>query len=105
MGLASMSKAQQGGKGPEGMHQPTPRPDLTLRSIFFSPDETRLRAGWRLLIQTILLLALLFCFTFPILLPYLMTGRGDLSGIPYILATEVVEALAVTLSIFLARRF
>lgn len=73
-------------------------------TIFLSPDERRLRAGWRLLIQTILFLALTVIVS-------LVTGtiayvlHADLSGALYFALNILVELIAVTLSIYLARRF
>jgi membrane protease YdiL (CAAX protease family) len=75
--------------------------------IFLSPDERRLRSGWRILGQTILLLFFSLVFTtiyigitkfFPLdeLLDWLNIG---------LLNGQVVTFLAVTLSVILARRF
>jgi hypothetical protein len=76
-----------------------------MKHLFLSPTEPRLRAGWRLLIQTILFLALTICFGILILVPYSLLGNGELSGFPYMLAGEVIEVFPITLSVFLARRF
>jgi membrane protease YdiL (CAAX protease family) len=75
-----------------------------LRRLFLSPSEPRLRAGWRLLIQTILFILLAFCLGAAILIPYTFLGGKDLSGAPYMLASEVIELFAITISVFLARR-
>ncbi|MBN1449672.1 MAG: CPBP family intramembrane metalloprotease [Anaerolineales bacterium] len=83
--------------------QPTPQRSF-LKSIFLSPDEPRLRAGWRLAIQTVLLIVLGFCFGLPIGLLALIPGL-ELSDGLFLALSQVVEIIAVTLSVFLARRF
>ncbi len=75
-----------------------------LANIFLSPDRPRLRAGWRLLIQTILYIVLIIVFSIPVgLLAYLL--HGDISGPLNFILSSIVELIAVTLSIYLARRF
>jgi uncharacterized protein len=75
-----------------------------------SPDEPRLRAGWRLLLQTIFLLFLGGCLSV-LLVIILLIVRSPLlikpTGIePEVLLLGVIaEAFAVTVSVFLARRF
>ncbi len=81
-----------------------PKRSLLVR-IFLSPPERRLRAGWRLMIQTILLGMLLLCLGLIILIPYMFLARQQLSGIPFLILNEIVEFLAFTGSVFLARRF
>ena len=75
--------------------------------IFLSPDERRLRSGWRIFGQTILLLffssvfaTIYFGLTIfsPLQEPLDWLNIGLLNG-------QVVTLLAVTLSVFLARRF
>ena len=81
-----------------------------LNNIFLSPDEPRLRAGWRLLLQTILMVFIGGClsiFLGGILLlldPSLLTSTGNVSPLTMLLSV-VAEAFAVTVSVFLARRF
>lgn len=81
-----------------------------LENILFSPDENRLRAGWRLLLQTLFLILVATCFSilFTIILliadPSLLT-RLTVLGPGYLLLSSIAEAVLVTLSIFLARRF
>jgi CAAX protease family protein len=78
-----------------------------LATIFLSPDEPRLRAGWRLLIQSIVLLLLLLCFAMAIAIPYLFA-----TYLPPIAASSaaslglstLAEFFAITTSVFLARR-
>ena len=77
---------------------------MKIRSIFISPDEPRLRAGWRLLIQTILFFLLVFCFGFPIgLLTFLPNISVSLELLLFL--DQVITFVAVTLSVLLARRF
>ena len=81
-----------------------------LNNIFLYPDEPRLRAGWRLLLQTILMVFIGGClsiFLGGILLlldPSLLTSTGSISPLAMLLSV-VAEAFAVTVSVFLARRF
>ncbi len=65
--------------------------------IFLSPGEPRLRAGWRLLLQTILLyVAALIVFT-----PVILLGVSP----DNLLLGKIVELLAITGSVFLARKY
>ncbi len=75
-----------------------------LKNIFLSPDEPRLRAGWRLILQTILLIVFAFCAGIPIGLLFLIPGL-ELSNELLLAVNQVVEIFAVTASVFLARRF
>jgi len=69
---------------------------------FLSPSENRLRAGWRLLIQTLLLLTLTVCIGIILAIPSaILNYNFD----RMMLFLEVVLLFAITLSIFLARRF
>ncbi len=70
--------------------------------IFLSPSEPRLRAGWRLLIQSILLLLLTVCIGLPLIIPLL---GFDLDFTAGMLLNQVIEVVAITISVFLARRF
>jgi len=77
-----------------------------LSNIFFSPFEPRLRAGWRLLIQIILQIGFTVIAALIIFLPYnQLSGRSDLSGLPYIIISEGIEFHTILLSIFLVRRY
>ncbi len=81
-----------------------------LNNIFLSPDEPRLRAGWRLLLQTILLLFLGGCLSICLGIVLLVADPSllnKLARLPpeYLLLGVVAEAFAVTVSVFLARRF
>jgi len=82
------------------------RPRTFLQRLLFSPREHRLRAGWRLLIQTILLVVLLILLSLgALLLPAPFAARLlNASSLPGIAVAEVAELAAVTLSVWLARR-
>jgi hypothetical protein len=66
--------------------------------IFVSPDEPRLRAGWRLLIQTILY------FILAIGLFIISTGLG-LGGSTASILDQIINMVAMTGSIYIARRW
>ena len=75
-----------------------------LQRIFISPDETRLRAGWRLLIEAILLmifglLTLLAISFITRILPVPPSPAMEL------LFNSAIQFIAITGSVFLARRF
>jgi membrane protease YdiL (CAAX protease family) len=74
------------------------------KKVFLSPDEPRLRAGWRLVIQTILLIVLSLCAGIPVALLLRIPGLELPDGI-FLALNQVVEIFAVTLSVYLARRF
>lgn len=82
-----------------------------LANIFLSPSEPRLRAGWRLLIQSLLLLMLALCIGIPVILAPMMfetpphTLLPPEMALPELLTSLAVEFLAITVSIFMARRF
>jgi len=83
--------------------EPTPKRPF-LKNVFLSPDEPRLRAGWRLVIQTILLIVFAFCAGIPIGLLAFFPDI-DLSDGLFLALNQVVELIAITASVFLARRF
>jgi uncharacterized protein len=68
-----------------------------LAQIFLSPDEPRLRAGWRLLIQTLLM------FVFGLIFGgiALLLGRLDLDSI----GGQILNFLIITSSVYVARRW
>jgi hypothetical protein len=75
-----------------------------LKAIFISPSEPRLRAGWRLLIRSILFVVLLILFGAPIgMLAYSI--QGDASGTTFFIASLIDELIAVTASVYIARRY
>jgi hypothetical protein len=76
-----------------------PRKRPILARIIISPKEHRLRAGWRLLIQTLLWLVLMFGL---VILFSFFSGRFFLNQ----LSLSVIASLfSVTISVFLARKF
>jgi membrane protease YdiL (CAAX protease family) len=87
-----------------------PQNRSVLNKIFLSPNEPRLRAGWRLLLQTIFLLFLGGCLSV-LLVIFLLIVRSPLRITPAGITPEVMllgviaEVFAVTFSVFLARRF
>ena len=64
--------------------EPTPKRPF-LKTVFLSPDEPRLRAGWRLAIQTVMLLVFSFCAGIPISLPTVMTLVIELITLGFVL--------------------
>lgn len=70
----------------------------TLARIFLSPDEPRLRAGWRLLIQTVLYLVLQVLF-FLILIIF----SGPIGPSAHSIPLQILNFLATTISVFAAR--
>lgn len=72
-----------------------------LANIFLSPDEPRLRAGWRLLIQTILFI--LFGVIIFIVASFLGLDSGDAPGT--LILQQVLSLMAVTGSVYIARRW
>ena len=83
---------------PPGKHR------LILSRIFISTAEPRFRAGWRLVIQTIIMLFLLACIGFPAgLLAYLL--ERSISDQQLMLLNQVISFFAIVLSVFLARRY
>lgn len=71
------------------------------QAVFLSPNEPRLRAGWRLLCQTILWLTLAACLGIPFAL---LSQSARVEGADRLLS-GVVNLLAVTLSVMIARRY
>ncbi len=70
-----------------------------------SPGEPRLRAGWRLILQVLLQIALSLICGFAIFIPYsLLVGIKDLSGLPFLAFNEVIEVITISASVYLARR-
>jgi len=76
----------------------TPAPDRNLFvKIFLSPDEPRLRAGWRLLIQTVLM----FVFGAILFIPAGLLGYNGGS----LLVDQILNLILTTGSIYVARRW
>src|SRR5215207_1592784 len=72
-----------------------------LTNIFLSPGEPRLRAGWRLLIQTVMFLL----FGVIIFIVASLLGFDPGSGSTASIFEQVLNLLAVTGSVYLARRW
>ena len=73
------------------------------RKIFISPGESRLRSGWRLLLQSLLLGVTLLLLGLTANL-----GLGlldDISFAAFLVLGALATSLAVTYSVYLARRF
>ncbi len=71
--------------------------------IFFSPDERRLRAGWRLVLHTLLFMLLAFLVVF--LVDLAGWSAADKGGEHAILWQQLADLLALTVSVYLARRW
>ena len=81
-----------------------------MNQILLSPNETRLRAGWRLLLQTFILLFFGVCFSIPIVIVLLFLDPSFINSVfqlkpEYLLLTTIAEMFAIAISVFLARRF
>lgn len=84
------------------MEVPTPQARPLLQRIFVSPDESRLRAGWRLIGQSLLMV-----LTFGILGVlgrYFLGTLVDISYAGLLLLTTLISCLGITFSILIARR-
>lgn len=81
--------------------QPTTPLPFILR-IFLSPDESRLRAGWRLVLHTLILGLVSSIFLLASLLLPASTGEGSVYTS---LVTLVIELLSILIATWLARRF
>jgi membrane protease YdiL (CAAX protease family) len=83
-------------------------PRSILMRIFVSPNEPRLRAGWRLLLQTILMVAIfIICLIIlGILIAIIFKSPpGWLSGMNFVFfLNQIVEFFAFGLSIYFSRR-
>ena len=89
----------------QGSPSPPPR-RRALETVFISPGEPRLRAGWRLTLQIILQLVLSTVASLALIAGWsgvFAPGVSPLSG-SQIMLIEVGELFAVTASIVLARR-
>jgi len=75
--------------------------------VFVSPSEPRLRAGWRLSLQVVLQLVLLMLAGAAVLIGMggIFTGAPNSFTSSQLVVTQIAEFAAVTLSIFVARRF
>lgn len=85
------------------MAESTPPDRSIFQQIFISPDEPRLRAGWRLFGQGLLLVFNVAIFG--ALGSALLSFLNDISFASFLLISTLVISLAVTISIFIARRY
>jgi uncharacterized protein len=81
-----------------------------LERIFLSPDESRLRAGWRIALQSVILLIVSGCVSIPLFIVLLLLDPDILATFPRLkpelmFLAVIAETFAVTVSVFLARRF
>jgi membrane protease YdiL (CAAX protease family) len=74
-------------------------------NTFLSPAEPRLRAGWRLLIQTMVFIILTVCIGVVALVPYILLFGTNTTGFAFLLWGEIVQVIPLTASVFLACRF
>ena len=71
-----------------------------LRNLFLSPDEARLRAGWRILAHLLLLFLLGSLLTIP------MLALASLSPVfAFIGDGFLIGLIGITLSVYVARRW
>jgi membrane protease YdiL (CAAX protease family) len=85
------------------MQGPTSQPRTWYQRLFISTDEPRLRAGWRLLGQTVLMILAIGALSW---LSFLLTFPFD--GFPVrldLLLTIISSATAIVASIYISRRF
>ena len=85
------------------MEQTPPKRSL-ISTIFLSPNEPRLRAGWRFLIQSVLFIVLMIVLSIPVGL-IAFYAHGNVSGTAYFIVNMLVELLGITVSVYIARRF
>jgi uncharacterized protein len=82
-----------------------------LLKLFLSSGEPRLRAGWRLALQTTIMVIPGSCLSIPIVFYFIMSGMLtpdlDINNLPknILLPLQIVELVMVTVSVYLARRF
>ncbi|MBK9927734.1 MAG: CPBP family intramembrane metalloprotease [Anaerolineales bacterium] len=80
----------------------TPIPERTIvQKIFISPDEPRLRAGWRLLLQTLLLILI----SIPLNLVAYALKLHEITGNLGFLVSQILELIILGSSIYIARRW
>lgn len=83
----------------------TAEPGL-LRRLFVSPDEPRLRAGWRMAVHGLLLLALVLVASLLLAVPLALLGLTDVGSFDELLLplTAVATLPAVVIATWIARR-
>ena len=79
----------------------SPKAERSLRArIFISPEEPRLRAGWRLVGQLAMLICLISLFSCPFIIYLYQNPSEDM----LFLIDKIVGIFAITGSVFLSRR-
>lgn len=78
----------------------TPSLRTIITHIFLSPEEPRLRAGWRLLVQFILVQVIALIIGIPITILYIVAPVID-----FFLLNLILSTIAVPISVYIARRF
>jgi membrane protease YdiL (CAAX protease family) len=84
------------------MVKPPTAPRTNITRIFISPDEPRLRAGWRLSVHFLLLICSLLAFGI-IGVPFILLFEGQ--EYTFRLVNQGIAIGGITLSVYLARRF
>jgi membrane protease YdiL (CAAX protease family) len=80
--------------------QPSPKRNF-IAKIFISSDEPRLRAGWRLLLQTLFMIMIAVILQSVLGIFYTSGNNGNLN----LFISQIVELVTITGSIYIARRF
>jgi len=82
---------------------------MNIHQFFFSDDGSRLRAGWRLAIQSAAMFFVFACLGIPVFIIYFFFDPSSAFSNELtptlLLLSSIVETFAFTVSIFLARRF
>lgn len=87
----------------EALAQPQPERDRsTLETVFFTPEERRLRMGWRLLLQSLILGFFVFGVQF-IIRYYLYSNYPSLANYNFYISRGIY-LVGITGSVFAARR-
>lgn len=80
----------------------SPNNPSSFRQFFYSPDQERLRSGWRLFFHLLILIFFSILFSLPFIGLVLDPGaRGPV----FFLVNGLVSALPITVSVYLARRW
>jgi hypothetical protein len=79
-----------------------PKNTTSFRPIFYSPEDARLRAGWRLFFHFLILIFFSILFSLPFAgLVFEPGARGPV----FFLVNGLITAVPVTVSVYLARRW
>jgi membrane protease YdiL (CAAX protease family) len=84
----------------------TPQPQAFFRRLLFSPDEPRLRSGWRVLLHLLLLLISLLVFSLPVV--FLIQDGAANTAAPdetQVVVAEVLTLAAFAFATWIARRW